>query len=129
LPLSFAKSPLSLNPSAAGYRFFYLSDPSIAPSKKETVRFVGSSRQQKKDHDSSQRAVASSVYWGKIKKTFLSLPERRAENALGRFPGLGFNLLAAPSHQLLANSDLRCGFRRHYSGGTAPDFHRSSLTP
>jgi hypothetical protein len=98
LPLSFAKLPLSLNPSAAGYRFFYLSDPSIAPSKKETVRFVGSSRQQKKDHDSSQRAVASSVYWGKIEKTFLSLPERRAENALGRFPGLGFNLLAAPSH-------------------------------
>ncbi len=27
-----------------------------------------------------------------------------------------------------ADSDLRCGFRRHYSGGTAPDFHRTSLT-
>jgi hypothetical protein len=26
------------------------------------------------------------------------------------------------------DSDLRCGFRRHYSGGTAPDFHRTSLT-
>ena len=73
-------------------------------------------------------------------------------NALGRFPDLGFNLLAAPSRpdldfrfqifdfrfkskipdpksKIPLSSDLRCGFRRHYSGGTAPDFHRTSLTP
>src|SRR5882672_12721067 len=34
-----------------------------------------------------------------------------------------------PVLRLAEDSDLRCGFRRHYSGGTAPDFHRSSLTP
>jgi hypothetical protein len=85
-------------------------------------------------------------------ETILSLPERRLKNALGRFPDLGFNLLAAPSRpdldfrfqifdfrfkskipnpksKIPLSSDLRCGFRRHYSGGTAPDFHRSSLTP
>ena len=87
------------------------------------------SRKRKTKHDSSQRAVASSVYRGKTERPFSLFRRGRLKNTLGRFPGLGFNLLAAPSHQPQADSDLRCGFRRHYSGGTAPDFHRSSLTP
>jgi hypothetical protein len=74
--------------------------------------------------------VASSAYrGGKIERPFSLFRRGRLKNALGRFPGLGFDLLAAPSHQPQADSDLRCGFRRLYSGGTAPDFHRSSLTP
>jgi hypothetical protein len=50
---------------------------------------------------------------------------------LGRSPGLGLILLAAPSRQPLnqADSGFTCGFRRHYSGGTAPDSHRTSLEP
>ena len=85
-------------------------------------------------------------------KPFSLFRRGRLNNALGRFPDLGFNLLAAPSRpdldfrfqifdfrfkskipnpksKIPLSSDLRCGFRRHYSGGTAPDCHRSSLTP
>ena len=49
--------------------------------------------------------------------------------ALGRSPGLGFVLLAAPSHpsSSLRTVAVTCGFRRHHSGGTAPDLHRTSL--
>jgi hypothetical protein len=49
-------------------------------------------------------------------------------NVLGRFPDLGFFLLAAPSHPLLElRTVAACGFRRRHSGGTAPDLHRTSL--
>lgn len=58
-----------------------------------------------------------------------SLFRRGRLNSLGRFPGLGLNLLAAPSRQPRADSGLFCGFRSHHSGGTAPDLHRTSLTP
>ena len=74
------------------------------------------------------------------------------ERTLGRSPGLGLNLLTAPSRPVrylcslfvlvkfliehdheaqtqTPGSDLRSGFRRLYSGGTAPDSHRTSLTP
>jgi hypothetical protein len=36
---------------------------------------------------------------------------------------------AFPSFSLTQDSDLLCGFRGHHSGGTAPDLHRTSLTP
>jgi hypothetical protein len=39
----------------------------------------------------------------KDRKTFLSPPERPAEKCSGRSPGLGLNLLAAPSHRLLGS--------------------------
>jgi len=41
--------------------------------------------------------MASGKAAKKDKHTFLSLPERLVELATGRFPGLGFRLLAAPS--------------------------------
>src|SRR5436853_3139245 len=34
-----------------------------------------------------------------------------------------------PSFDPAQDSDLSCGVRRLYSGGTAPDLHRTSLTP
>jgi len=50
------------------------------------------------------------------------------KTTLGRFPDLGFFLLAAPSHPSLDSGQwLSCGFRSHHSGGTAPDLHRTSL--
>ena len=52
---------------------FYLSTPSMAPSKKGNCALRWLTwllRQQKTSHDSSQRAVASSVYWGKIERPF-----------------------------------------------------------
>jgi hypothetical protein len=57
LPLSFTKSPLSLNPSAADYRSFLpLQSELLAPSKKETVPFVGSfDTRKKKPHPASRR--------------------------------------------------------------------------
>ena len=60
----------------------------------------------------------------------LSLSSGEAsQSALGRSPGLGFVLLAAPSHpsSSLRTVAVACGFRRHHSGGTAPDLHRTSL--
>ena len=53
-------------------------------------------RKRKTKH-SSQRAVASSVYREKTERPFSLFRRGRLKNALGRFPGLGFNLLAAPS--------------------------------
>jgi hypothetical protein len=44
---------------------------------------------------------------------------------LGLFP----TRRAFPSLDLLGTVALTCGFRRPYSGGTAPDSHRTSLEP
>src|SRR5258708_16965341 len=43
------------------------------------------------------------------------------KTTLGRFPDLGFFLLAAPSHPSLDSGQwLSCGFRSHHSGGCPP---------
>jgi len=54
--------------------------------------------------------MASGEVARKDKGTFLSLPERPVEQAPGRFPGLGFLLLAAPSRQPEADSGLIAAF-------------------
>jgi len=57
-----------------------------------------------------------------------SLLRRGRSNGPGRFPDLGFFLLAAPSHPSCELGTVAdCGFRRRHSGGTAPDLHRTSL--
>jgi hypothetical protein len=45
----------------------------------------------------ANEVVDSSVYLGKIEKPFSLFRRGRLKNALGRFPGLGCILLAAPS--------------------------------
>jgi hypothetical protein len=53
-----------------------------------------------------------------------------SSSSQGRSPGSGFILLAAPSHpSTLLRAVALCGFRRHHSGGTAPDFHRFPYYP
>jgi hypothetical protein len=53
------------------------------------------------------------------------LKSSRQVSWLGLFPtGRAF-----PSLDLLGTVALICGFRRPYSGGTAPDSHRTSLEP
>ena len=129
-PFAFTKSPLSLNPSVADYRPFYLSSPTsaIGSIKKQTVPFLGCLTTTKNKPRLIPRSRRLFGLFGKIEKPFSLFRRGRLKNALCRFPGLGFNLLAAPSHQPQADSDLHCGFRRHYSGGTAPDSYRTSLT-
>jgi hypothetical protein len=101
LPLSFTKSPLSRNPSAADYRSSITSSTRsfvvCSINKSKPCLSLARSRKRKTKHDSSQRAVASSVYRGKTERPFSLFRRGRLKNALGRFPGLGFNLLATPS--------------------------------
>jgi hypothetical protein len=96
--------------------------------KKQTVPFGGYLATTKNKPQLIPTSRRLFGFLGKIEKPFSLFRRGRLKNALCRFPGLGFNLLAAPSHQPQADSDLHCGFRRHYSGGTAPDSHRTSLT-
>jgi len=102
-PFAFilTRSPLSLNPSAADYRSFITS--SIPPfvlcsiKKKKPYLSFGSLEKTKNKArliPTSRRLFGLS---GKIERPFSLFRRGRLKNALGRFPGLGFNLLAAPS--------------------------------
>jgi hypothetical protein len=69
----------------------------------------------------------ASAEFGKDIETFLSSPERPVKDALGRFPGLGFYLLAAPSHPsivLRTVAWLRLSWPLQWRdrAGFAPDF-------
>ena len=65
-------------------------------------------------------------FLGKIEKPFSLFRRGRLKNALCRFPGLGFNLLAAPSHQPQADSDLHLRLSSPLQwrdrAGFSPDF-------
>ena len=69
--------------------------------------------------------------WGAVR---FNLPLSFGESGqlvLGRFPGLGFDLLAAPSRPstMLRAVACYCGFRGHHSGGTTPELHRFPYSP
>ena len=82
LPLSFAKSPLSLDPSAADYRPFLTSSshPSVVCSiRREIVLLLWRAWDTKHSTGLSPGSHRLFGLWGKDCRTFLSLPERPVE--------------------------------------------------
>ncbi len=96
------ESPLSLNPSAADYLCFITSliRSFVVCSSEKGNRVLAGSLEKTKN---KPRLIPTSPsplrsIGGKIGRPFSLFRRGRLKNALGRFPGLGFNLLAAPSH-------------------------------